>query len=292
CRELFDRLEFLVVQDMYETTDTARIADLYLPAAGWGEKEGTFINSERRIGLLKKVSKAPGEALADFSIFKLLAHYCGCGEMFAAWNEPEDVFQSLKQVSRGQPCDISGIVDYRMIDEAGGIQWPFPSSELVPDLTAPSFRERRLFTGGRFYHADRRARLIFAEPRTMPERPNVDYPYLLNTGRASAAQWHTQTRTGQSAVLRSLCSTDPYVEINPHDATQEGIGANQWVTLESRRGRMDAKAFLTHSVPPGQVFVPMHYPDINRLTLAHFDPYSKQPSYKDCAVRLIRLLVT
>ncbi len=126
CRDILDRLEFLVVQDMYHTTETAQRADLVLPAAGWGEKEGTFINSERRIGLLKKVSRAPGQALSDFSIFRLVAERWGCGHLFAKWKTPEDVFASLKELSRGRPCDISGIADYRMLDERGGIQWPYP----------------------------------------------------------------------------------------------------------------------------------------------------------------------
>src|SRR5688572_16284461 len=84
------KLDFLVVQDMYSTTETARLADLYLPAAGWGEKEGTFINSERRLGLLKRVAQAPGLALSDFAIFKLIARYWGVEEMFAKWEKAED----------------------------------------------------------------------------------------------------------------------------------------------------------------------------------------------------------
>ncbi len=124
ANELLSKLDFLVVQDMYHTTETARHAHLILPAAGWGEKEGTFINSERRIGLLKKVACAPPQALSDFNIFKLVAHYWGCSELFRAWTSPEAVFHILKELSRSQPCDISGIPDYRAIDECGGIQWP------------------------------------------------------------------------------------------------------------------------------------------------------------------------
>ncbi|HTN74938.1 MAG TPA: molybdopterin-dependent oxidoreductase, partial [Pirellulaceae bacterium] len=107
--DILGRLDFLVVQDMYHTTETAQRADLLLPAAGWGEKEGTFINSERRIGLLKKVARAPGQALADFYIFKLIAEQWGCGELFRNWRQPEDVFRSLQDLSRGQPCDFAGI---------------------------------------------------------------------------------------------------------------------------------------------------------------------------------------
>src|SRR5205807_5449091 len=106
--DVLGRLAFLAVQDMYATTETARYAHLVLPAAGWGEKDGTFINSERRIGLVKRVARAPGQALADFAIFKLVAHYWGCAELFARWSSPEAVFQLMKEVSRGQPCDITG----------------------------------------------------------------------------------------------------------------------------------------------------------------------------------------
>ena len=108
ARDVLERLDFLVVQDMYHTTDTAQLAHLVLPAAAWGEKDGTFINSERRIGVVRKVARAPGEALADFHIFKLVADYWGCGEMFRKWKSPQAVFQLLKQLSAGQPCDITG----------------------------------------------------------------------------------------------------------------------------------------------------------------------------------------
>jgi anaerobic selenocysteine-containing dehydrogenase len=287
CHEILDRLEFLVVQDMYSTTETARRADLYLPAAGWGEKEGTFINSERRVGVIKRVARAPGRALADFSIFRLVAGYWGCGELFVDWTSPEDAFHKLVKLSRGTPCDISGIRDYRMIDECGGIQWPYPAgADDAPSDAAA--RERRLFEDGRYYHPDGKARFLFEMPRAMPEPPSGRYPYLLLTGRGTAAQWHTQTRTGQSAVLRQLGPLHVYVEINPQDARGEGILPNQEVIVESQRGRIRARAFVTPSVPPGQVFIPMHYEATNKLTLAHFDPYSHQPSYKDCAVRVRR----
>ena len=135
CRDILDRLDFLVVQDMYHTTETAQLADLILPAAGWGEKEGTFINSERRIGVLKKVRKAPGQALSDFNIFRLIAQHWGCGEMFARWTSPEAVFHILKECSAGQPCDITGIDGYREVDAAGGIQWPLARTDRHGDST-------------------------------------------------------------------------------------------------------------------------------------------------------------
>jgi assimilatory nitrate reductase catalytic subunit len=280
CQDVLSRLDFLVVQDMYETTETATRADLFLPAAGWGEKDGTFINSERRIGLVKKVARAPGQALSDFSIFRLIAHYWGCEEMFADWTHPEAVFHKLKELSRGQPCDITGIRDYRMIEERGGIQWPYPRH------AADEAHQRRLFADGRFYHEDARARFIVADPTAMPEPPNEKYPYLLLTGRGTASQWHTQTRTAKSAVLRKLYPREAYVEINPQDARRASVRPHQDVIVESQRGSVTVKAFITPCVQPGQVFMPMHYEETNKLTLAHFDPHSRQPSYKNCAVRI------
>lgn len=277
-RDVLSRLDFLVVQDMYTTTETAQAAHLVLPAAAWGEKEGTLINSERRIGLIKKVARAPGQALADFSIFRLIAEAWGCGRMFERWNSPEAVFQSLKELSRGQPCDITGIADYRMLDERGGIQWPYPEDSPDP---AP---ERRLFADGKFYHADGKARFIFDPPARLPEPPNDEFPFMLLTGRGTASQWHTQTRTAKSPVLRKLYPAEIYIEINPGDARRLGIGPDQRVVVRSQRGSIVARAFVTHTVQPGQVFLPMHYEQTNRLTLAHFDPHSRQPSYKNCAV--------
>src|SRR6516162_7357646 len=126
-----------------------------LPAAGWGEKEGTFINSERRIGVLKKVARAPGQALADFHIFRLVAEAWGCGELFPEWQSPAAVFQILNRLSRGRPCDFSGVEDYAMLDRAGGIQWPFPEGA---SLTS---NERRLFEDGVFFTPDGKARVLF-----------------------------------------------------------------------------------------------------------------------------------
>lgn len=301
--ELAGKLEFLVVQDMYPTTETAQRAHLFLPAAGWGEKEGTLINSERRIGLVKKVSRAPGEALSDFNIFRLVAHYWGCGEMFREWTSAEAVFQILKRLSAGQPCDITGIADYRHLDDAGGIQWPLvetrnaecgmrndtsyaTASNSAFRIPNSELKERRLFADGRFFTPDGKAKFLFDPPRPVAEPTDDEYPFVLLTGRGTSAQWHTNTRTGKSAVLRTLYPANAYVEIHPADAARLGIAANSTVAITSRRGRIECAAFLTPTVQPGQVFIPMHYGVTNELTRAEFDPHSRQPSYKHCAVRL------
>ncbi len=279
ARDIFSRLEFLVVQDMYADTETARLADLVLPAAGWGEKEGTFINSERRIGTIKKVAVPPGSALADFQIVRLVAEYWGCGGMFRTWQTPARVFQILKRLSAGQPCDFSAIDDYEMLDARGGIQWPFADRD-------EERAERRLFEDGVFFHPDGRARFVFEPPHKMPEQPSRRFPFLLLTGRGSAAQWHTQTRTSNSAVLRKLYPAKVYVEMNPLDARRLGIAAGQSVIVASQRGELACAVVVTPTVQAGQLFIPMHYDVTNLLTDAVFDPYSHQPAYKGCAVQV------
>ncbi|HVV37537.1 MAG TPA: molybdopterin-dependent oxidoreductase [Acidimicrobiales bacterium] len=279
----FDKLDFLVVQDMYPTTETAECADLYLPAAGWGEKEGTFINSERRVGIIKRVAAAPGDALSDFAIFRLIADAWGCGDLFAEWQTPEDVFGIIQRLSAGRPCDITGIDGYDAVDRCGGVQWPFPRGAVVEATD-----ERRLFEDGRFFHADGRARFVFEAPRPVAEPVDDDYPLFLLTGRGGSSQWHTQTRTAKSAVLRSLSDMEPYVELAPDDARRRRIGDGDSVVVVSRRGSMQAQARVTPTVRAGQVFVPMHYVATNKLTNASFDPYSRQPSYKSGAVDVRR----
>ncbi len=163
-----------------------------------------------------------------------------------------------------------------------------PGAGPGPDGSARG--QRRLFDDGRFFHADGRARLFVEAPRPVPEPTSDRYPFTLLTGRGSSSQWHTQTRTGKSAVLRKLYPREIYVEVSPVDARSLGIEPNEVVSVVSRRATIQARAFVTHAVKPGQVFIPMHYDSVNQLTFAAFDPYSRQPSYKACAVALRRLV--
>lgn len=314
ARDLLAKLDFLVVQDMYSTTETAQLADLVLPAAGWGEKDGVLINSERRLGVVKKVSRAPGQALSDFAIFKLVAEYWGCGDLFREWSSPEATFQVLKQLSAGQPCDFTGIRDYAHLSAAGGIQWPFTAAHATAEMSNdeckmpsapsrspsasvnsssvirhPSFSQRRLFADGKFFTPDARARFYFDAPRPMAEPPDAAYPFIMLTGRGSSAQWHTGSRTDKSAVLRKLAPTVLTAEINPDDATRLHIAAGDRVTVRSRRGQAEAVAVVTPTVQAGQIFLPMHFGKVNQLTFPSFDPHSRQPSYKACAVAVSRL---
>lgn len=286
--DVVKKLDFFVVQDMYATTESAQLAHLVLPAAGWGEKEGTFINSERRIGVSRKVSRAPGQALADFHIFRLIAEYWGCSALFRTWTSPEAVFESLKKVSRGQPCDITGIQGYDMLEDEGGVQWPLPESQRVSGLESKLSQERRLFEDGRFFTTDGRARFVYESPKAVPEPVDADFPFVLLTGRGTSAQWHTETRTRKSAILAKMHEPGLWLDMHPLDAVMMQVRDGEMVTIASRRAEITAKARLTTTVQRGQVFLPMHESSVNQLTLNVVDPYSRQPSYKHCAVRVER----
>ncbi len=276
----FASLDFLVVQDLYHTTETAQCADLVLPAAGSGEKSGTFINSERRIGIVDRVLDPPGEARSDFDIFRAIADRWDATPLFPEWQTPEDVFRFLTRVSRGRPCDISGISGYDMLRARGGIQWPYPESG------HDDAEQRRLFADGRFFTPDERARLLVTDIEPVPEATDDEYPMILITGRGSTVQFHTQTRTGKVPMLRKSYPATAYVEVNPQDAERLGIVDESRVRVRSRRGDVTVTARVGETMAPGQVFIPMHYPEANPLTYPAFDPYSFEPNYKWAAVRL------
>ena len=286
--EVRKKLDYLVVQDIYKTTETAQMADLVLPVAGWGEKDGTFINSERRFGTIRQVKEAPGQALTDFRIVHALADRWGGCDFLKKWPTPGDAFQALKALSKDQPCDITGIKDHDHIEQAGGIQWPYPDGSVALQAapTVDKDNERRLFADGKFYTPSGKAKLLFDKPSPLAEPTCEDFPFILLTGRGTSSQWHTQSRTGKSKILRKLYPEDCYLEIHPDDAKELGITDRQTVTITSRRASITAQAYFAPTVQRGQVFLPMHYKEVNKLTHASFDPHSRQPSYKYCAVSI------
>jgi ferredoxin-nitrate reductase len=176
------------------------------------------------------------------------------------------------------------------VKDEGGID--FPANASTPQTPQPAPRpvqERRLFADGKFFHADGRAKFIFESPRPVPEPVSKEYPFILLTGRGTSAQWHTQTRTGKSDVLRKLYPARVYVEVSPEDAEALRLETGARVQVSSPRGEIEAAVFVSSSVAPGQVFMPMHYAETNELTLWHVDPYSRQPNYKSCAVKLAKV---
>ena len=283
-----DTLEFIVVQDGFHPTPTTELANLVLPAAIWGEKEGVYTNSERRVSKANRAVDPPGEARSDFDIFLDLAAALGCrDELFPDWKGPADAFAEWKRVSAGRPCDISGMT-YDLIEAAGGVQWPFPDG--THDDPAAT---RRLYEDGVFNTDSGAANLIPTTWEPFPEQPNGEFPFVLNTGR-TVEHWHTRTKTGQVPILERL-SPNPWLEMNPRDARVLKLKPSDAVDVVSRRGRVRRLQLrLTETIAPGQVFVPFHWAEfnVNEVTQSVFDPISREPNYKQCAVRIERAAAT
>jgi assimilatory nitrate reductase catalytic subunit len=278
------RLDLLVVQDGFETPTTA-LADVVLPAAIWGEKEGTYTNAERRVSRVRQVVSPPGEARSDFDIFLAAAETMGMREeLFPGWRGPEDAFVEWARVSAGRLCDYSGMT-WERIDEAGGVQWP-----CRPDTHGPAGTPR-LYADARFPTASGRARLWCVSPAPISDAVTGGFPFLLNTGR-TVEHWHTRTKTGRVAVLEDL-APEGWVEINPEDADRLGVRPGSRVRLSSRRGCVDGiPVRVTATVRQGEVFMPFHYDElcVNRLTVDEFDPISREPNYKQAAVHIAVVL--
>jgi anaerobic selenocysteine-containing dehydrogenase len=279
------RLELLVVQDGFETPTTA-IADVVLPAAIWGEKEGTYTNSERRVSRVRAAVPPPGEAKPDFDIFLTLAEWLGQRErLFPGWTGPQDAFEEWRRVSAGRLCDYSGIT-YERIDVAGGVQWPCPADD--PDV--PLGGSARLYADGGFPNPTGKVRLHCVDRQELKDKPRPEFPLLLNTGR-TVEHWHTRTKTARVPLLERL-APEAWVEINAVDAAALGVRSGDHVRVESSRGSVESiVARVTPIVRPGEVFIPFHYDEacVNRLTVDEFDPISREPNYKQCAVRVERL---
>jgi assimilatory nitrate reductase catalytic subunit len=274
------RLELLVVQDGFETP-TSRLADIVLPAAIWGEKDGTYTNSERRVSRVRRAVAPPGEARPDFDVFLEVADRLGMrDELFPKWKTPEDAFDEWTQVSAGRLCDYSGIT-YARIDAAGGVQWPCATG------TADPAGSPRLYTDARFPQPDGRARLRSVQPQPIADRPRPRYPFLLNTGR-TVEHWHTRTKTGKVPILERL-APEAWVEIHPADASRLRVRSGDTVRISSSRGAVEPVAVrVSATVREGEVFVPFHYDEacVNRLTPSEFDPISREPNYKQSAVAI------
>jgi assimilatory nitrate reductase catalytic subunit len=277
-------LDLLVVQDGF-TTPTTDLAHVVLPAAVWGEKDGTYTNSERRVSRVRAAVDPPGEARTDFAIFLALARRWGCAdEVHPGWRTPADAAQEWRRVSAGRPCDHSGITDER-IDAAGGVRWPCPAGPPGADL--PLDGTARLYTDLRFHRPGARAAVFAVEPQPLRDPPRPAFPLLLNTGR-TVEHWHTRTKTGRIPILEGL-APEAWVEIHPADAAELGVADGDWVRVASERGAVERiRARVTAIVRQGEVFIPFHWEDrcANRLTLDEFDPISREPNYKQCAVRI------
>jgi anaerobic selenocysteine-containing dehydrogenase len=319
---------FVVVQDAY-LTETAQLADVVLPAAIWGEKTGCFTNADRTVHISHKAVEPPGEARADLDIFldycKRMGFKDKDGKPLIKWSTPEEAFEAFKEVTRGRPCDYTGLT-YAKLTGGSGIQWPcndqYPNGKerLYTDgvfSTSADYCEtygHDLATGAaitpeQFRANDPKGRAVIkaADYHPPKEEPDEGYPLWLTTGR-DVHHFHTRTKTGKSPELYAA-APDAYVQISPQDAERYGISQGDIVEVESRRGKVQAPARIG-DILPGHVFVPFHYgywdadgrpadggvgqnghrPEharaANEMTITAWDPVSKQPHFKYAAVKI------
>lgn len=279
-KKAMKNLDFFVVQDIYEDTDSSEECDLYLPSVPAIKKEGFLINTERRLSALVPVLEKEEDELSDYEILLGIGEALGMGSLLDKWRTPEDAFKLLRECSKGMPCDITG-VSYERLRDSKGIQWPCrKGEELESD-------ERRLFEDGKYYTPSGKAKFIFEDVTENPNATNEEFPFNLNTGRGTVGQWHTHTRTREIQAVTNIVSQKAYVDINRKDAEKLDIKENDEVLIHSSNGHTSKFiARLTDNLKEKTLYAPIHYIETNLLTPSVFDPYSKEPSYKTVQVNI------
>lgn len=282
---------FVVVSDVTARTDTSELADVLLPAAAWGEKDGTVTNSERRISRQRAFLQLPGEARPDWWQLCEVAKRMGHGEAFD-YAGPSEIFAEYAALTGfgndgARDLDITALadVDCGAYDALEPFQWPHPAD-------SPQ-RETRFFADGSFYSPNRKAKFVATPFRPAVSSPSTEFPIVLNTGRVRD-QWHTMTRTAKTARLMSHYA-EPFVEISPRDAAECGLSRAELAIVSSPTGTYIARAIITDRVREGSAFAPMHWTDqfarqgrIGTLIANHTDPVSGQPESKFTPVKIER----
>lgn len=277
-KEALDKLEFFGVIDFF-MSETAYHADVVLAGAVQEEEEGVVANVEGRVIHIQKAVDPPGNAKTDTKILCELAKHLGKQEYFP-YTQPREVFDELREASRGGVADYYGIT-YEKIDQQLGVFWPCPS------LDHPG--TPRLFEDGKFFHSDGKARFALTPYRESGDPVDDQYPYYLTTGRV-VSQYLSGTQTRRIGALVDQYP-EPRLEIHPRLAGKHGIADGDWVKLTTRRFSMTVKSMVVKTIRPDTVFVPYHWAgkkSINRLTHRTIDPRSKIPEYKVSACSLER----
>jgi assimilatory nitrate reductase catalytic subunit len=294
-KQALARCEWVVSSDIVAQTDTNAYAHVLLPALGWGEKDGTVTNSERRISRQRVFMPAPGDARADWRIVCDVAQRLGFAEGFQ-FDDVHAVFAEHARLTayrnhEPQPNDapaarrllnLEGLanLDRHAYDTLAPVQWP---------VMANGEGAARLFADGRFSHANGRARFIATPARAPVHAVDREYSLVLNTGRVRD-QWHTMTRTGKAPKLTGHIP-EPFVDMHPHDALRCGVREGELARVQSRWGGMVARVKHSGGMRAGNVFVPIHWNDqfasdarVGSLVNPVVDPVSGEPEFKHTPV--------
>ena len=280
-----NKLDFLVVQELF-MTETAELADVVLPAASFAEKDGTFTNTERRIQRVRKAIEPIGDCRVDWEIVCDVARRMVSSSKFqVSGSEPETMepetwnYDSAEEIMNeiASLTPQYGGVTYARID-AKGLQWPIPNKE---HPGTPILHTQQFTRGKGMFSA--------VEHQEPAESPDAAFPFTLTTGRI-LQHYHTGAMTRRVAGLEQL-APEERVELNPDDAAQMNVGDGEWLRVSSRRGEVQARAWVTDRVGRGVVFMTFHYAEAltNALTNTAVDPIAKIPELKVCAVKVEKL---
>nr|MCR5182234.1 molybdopterin-dependent oxidoreductase [Clostridia bacterium] len=279
------KLELFIVQDIYDTIESAEDCTVYFPVVPGIKKEGTYINLERRLSPLRKVLERGENEISDYECILGVAKALGMGDAIARWETPRQCFDMLRECSRGKGCDFTGI-HWDDLTDSHGRQWPYPEgreAELAEE-------QRRLYSDGRFFTPSGKAKFVFEEPMENPISVTEEFPLVFNTGRGTVGQWHTQSRTREVKFVEDVSLKKAYLYMNTKLAAENDIKDMDEIRVYSSNGQNAVFSVkVTDNVQYGELFAPIHYIECNKLTPSVYDKYSREPNYKGGTCRFEKL---
>lgn len=283
--EATKKLELFIVQDIYDTIESAEDCTVYFPVVPGIKKEGTYINLERRLSAMRPVLPKGENEISDYEAILGVGKALGMGDQLKGWETPKDCFNLMRECSRNMPCDITGVT-WEGLEDSHGIQWPYPEGKEEENKAD----ERRLYGDGKFFTPSQKAQFMFEEVRENPLPCTEEFPMVLNTGRGSVGQWHTQSRTKEVKFVEDVSIKKAYVYMNTKRAKENDIKEMDKIRVYSVNGQ-DAvfHVKITDNVQYEELFAPIHYIECNKLTPSLYDSYSKEPSYKATPIRFEKM---
>ena len=283
--EAAKKLELFVVQDIYDTIESAEDCTVYFPVVPGIKKEGTYINMERRLSAMRKVLDRGENEISDYECILGVAKALGMGDAIAKWENPRQCFDLLRECSRGKGCDFTGI-HWDDLTDSHGIQWPYPEGR-EKEL---SEEQRRLYADGKFFTPSGKAQFIYEEPLENPIPVTDEFPLVFNTGRGSVGQWHTQSRTKEVKFVEDVSLKRAYLYMNTQLAKENDIHDMDEIRVFSSNGKDAIFAVkVTDNVQYGELYAPIHYIECNALTPSSYDKYSREPNYKGGTCRFEKI---